>query len=69
MNHYSLLLEAAHERHQELLRQAQIERCYKQLKRNNPDWLRQIGQYLADSIKPVKAHPQSKPTTPIFGGR
>jgi|GEM_PF-3418910 len=69
INHYSLLLEAAHERHQELLRQAEIGRCYKQLKRNYPNWLQQIGRRLADAVRQLKTHTQSNPATPIFGRR
>lgn len=68
INH-SLLLEIARERQQELLQQAENERCYKQLKRNHPNRLQQIGQYLVDAIEQSKDHPQSKPATPIFGGR
>lgn len=69
INHYSLLLDLARERHQRLVQQAEAERCYKQLKKNYPNRLQQIGQYLADTIKQLKVRPQSKPATPIFGGR
>ena len=69
MHHYSLLLDLTRERHQRLVQQAEAERCYKQLKKNYPNRLQQIGQYLVDIIKQLKARPQSKSTMPIFGER
>jgi hypothetical protein len=67
INHYSLLQEFARLRQQEMLRQAETERLYKQLKGNRPGLLQQIGHHLADVARQLKTYTQSSPATPILG--
>lgn len=67
IDHYSLLLEIARQRQQELLRQAETEHLYKQLKQNQPRLLQQIGHHVADAVRQLITHIQSNPATPILG--
>lgn len=68
INHYSLLLEIARQRQQEMLRQAEAEQLCRQLTENQSGLLQQIGHYLADAGRQLKTRTQSNPaTTPVLG--
>ena len=53
------LLEIAYLRQQEMLRQAETERLYRQLKGNRPGLLKQAGQRLLGAASQLKVHRQS----------
>ncbi len=55
----NLLLEIAYLRHQEMLRQAEAERRYRQLKGNRPSLLKQVSHRLLATGWQLKAHRQS----------
>lgn len=63
MDHYSLLLEIAHQRQQELLRQAETGHLYKRLKQNRPGLLQQIGHHVTDAVWQLKTNTHSNPAT------
>ncbi|MCB0174444.1 MAG: hypothetical protein KDJ52_22290 [Anaerolineae bacterium] len=64
MDHNSLLLEIARQRQQERLRQAEAERLYRQLKRNRPNLLQQIGHRMTDAVRQFITHIRPHPATP-----
>jgi hypothetical protein len=70
LNHYSLLLEIAHLQQQEMFRQAEIERLYRQIKENRPGLLQQVGHCLLATVQHFKVNLQSNPVNKyqISGG-
>lgn len=69
INHYSLLPEIAHQRQQEMLRQAETEHLSKQLKRKRPGLLQHVVHRLLTAARQLTAHSHSNPATPIFSER
>jgi len=67
LNHYSLLLEIARVRQQEMLQQAEADRLYRQLKGNRSSLLQQIGCWMAGIVRQLKTHSQLNTATPILG--
>lgn len=67
MSNDFFLLEIARLRQQDLVRQAEAERLYRQLKGNRPEWLQQAGHLLTDAVRQLKVLPQPKPATLILG--
>ncbi len=67
LNHYSLLLEIAHQRQQQMLQQAEAERRYRQLKENRPGLRQQVGHRLLATIQHFKVNLWSNPATPLWG--
>ena len=61
--HYSLLLEIARQQQQELLHQAEIERCYKQLTEKRSALLQQVAHRLLATVWQLTIHSQPNKAT------
>jgi hypothetical protein len=59
-------LEIAHLRQQEMFRQAEVERLYRQIKENRPGLRQQVGHRLLTIVQHFKVYLQSNPATPIW---
>ena len=62
------LLDQAHLQHTELVRQAEKERLYRQLKGNRPGLFRQLLDHFKSEVKPLPARSITAPI-PVYGKR
>ena len=67
IDHDSVLLKFAYQRQQEMFKQAETERLYKQLKGNRPCLLRRVCRLLAGALWPIKVRHPSNSTAPVLG--
>ncbi len=63
----TILFEQTLLQHQEMLKQAETERLYRQLKRNQPGLIQQLANRLKAAIK--QSHPGSASAIPAYDGR
>jgi hypothetical protein len=59
LNHYSLLLETAYLRQQEMFRHVEAERLYMQLKETRLGWLHQVAHRLLATVQHFKVNLRS----------
>ncbi|MCL4298621.1 MAG: hypothetical protein KJ077_22985 [Anaerolineae bacterium] len=66
LNHHSLLLETAYLQQQEMFRQAEAERLYRQLKETRPGLLQRSSTYWLVAVRCLEVYLQPNSATPIL---
>lgn len=69
MENPHLLLKMSQLRHQDMVREAEIDRLIRQLKQDQPNWLQQVGQRLAAARAQLKVPTGARLYSLLFRSR